>query len=82
MSNSIDELLDSFDLKKISCDLYNFKNVSAILNNENSGKISILNMNIRSLVKNYGKLLIFSDRVKYTFSIIILTETWLSDNNK
>ena len=82
MNSPIDILLDSFIVKNENCDLYNLQNITNVLNNETSSKFSVLNLNIRSLVKNYDKLLIFLDRIKYNFNVIILTETWLSDSNK
>ena len=39
-------------------------------------------MNIRSLPKNYDRLVLFLSKLKFNFKVIILTETWLSQTNK
>ena len=43
-------------------------------------KISILNINIRSLRSNFGLLQAFLDGIKYKVSIIVVTETWLDQD--
>lgn len=49
----------------------------------NRGNIfSVLHFNIRSLVKNMDHLVTFMSTLKLTFSIIGLSETWLTDNLK
>ena len=43
---------------------------------------SLLNLNIRSLPKNFDQLSVFLGRLDHKFSVIILLETWLTDDNK
>ncbi|MBY0580085.1 MAG: hypothetical protein K2P53_00155, partial [Rickettsiales bacterium] len=43
---------------------------------KNKEAFSILNINIRSLNKNFENLKLFLDEIKHNFSIICITETW------
>lgn len=42
---------------------------------------TILTQNIRSINKNFLKLLFFLDRLKFLPDVIILTECWLNENS-
>ena len=42
----------------------------------------VLNFNVRSLSKNFNKLQLFLDSLKCDFNVLVLTETWLTDDNK
>ena len=44
--------------------------------------LSILNVNVRSLGKNFTSLLAFLSLVKTRFKFIVVTETWLSDSDE
>ena len=64
-----------------SCSNYNVNSGKLFLDG-NRDKLSALNLNIRSLPKNFDRFLIFLERLNYSFDIIILTETWLNDKSK
>ena len=56
------------------CLNYNIQTASSCLSDA-GGNLSILNINIRSLVKNYDNLLIFLDRIGHEFDFIVITES-------
>lgn len=43
--------------------------------------INVLHMNIRSINKNFEEFLCYLNKSKVKFQIIVLTETWINDNN-
>ena len=43
-------------------------------------QMSLFHMNIKSLSKHFDELLLYLDSIKFKFSIIGLTETWLDEN--
>ena len=49
--------------------------------NYNYNYFSILNVNIRSLPKNFPNLVCFLPQIKLRFTLIAVTETWLSDDD-
>ena len=49
--------------------------------NQLNSKFSVLQLNIRSIHKNIGKLRDFLGTLKGNFSVIVLTETWCTDDN-
>ena len=63
------------------CLNYNIQTASSCLSDA-GGNLSILNINIRSLVKNYDNLLIFLDRIGHEFDFIVITESWLTESNR
>ena len=78
MANILDD--DMLDVQiNNKCSFTNIKKAADFfVNNEN--KFSVLNLNIRSLKKNYDSLLIYLRQIKTNFDVIVLTETWLNDN--
>ena len=55
--------------------------VSEISSNERlDTKMSLFHMNIKSLPKHFDELQLYLDSIKFKFSIIGLTETWLDEN--
>ena len=42
--------------------------------------LSFLNINIRSLSKNYSKLVAFLSQIKHKIKILVITETFLKDH--
>ena len=43
----------------------------------NESNLSVININIRSLKKNYSKLTAFLSELKFKAKIVVVTETWL-----
>ena len=55
--------------------------VSEISSNERlDTKMSLFHMNIKSLPKHFDEFQLYLDSIKFKFSIIGLTETWLDEN--
>ena len=87
INNDISELIDNLTSEEFStistnkCLPFDFTNIESFLS-KNSNRMSILNLNIRSLPKNYDRLVLFLSKLKFNFKVIILTETWLSQTNK
>ena len=77
---AIDHSINCLDHKN-QCLNYDIKSASNCLS-DTSKSLSVLNINIRSLVKNYDNFLIFLDRMGHDFDFIILTESWLTENNR
>ena len=76
IDTDIDEVF--FDLNCINV------NPSAILQKipiTNRTQFSIININVRSLAKNFGLLLSLLKISKMQYTIIVLTETWLKDSD-
>ena len=48
-----------------------------VVHDFNENNLSIINVNIRSLKKNYSKLTAFLSKIKFKAKIIVVTETWL-----
>ena len=48
---------------------------------DNKNKLCFLNTNIRSIPKNFTEFKLFLSDTKYQFSVIGITETWLSCSN-
>ena len=46
-----------------------------------SSDLSLLHLNVRSLVKNHDNLTQFLSTLQYDFPIIGITETWLNENS-
>jgi len=72
---------NTFVQNDLSCDYYvedtfNNKCTELLLNADN---FSIFNLNIRSLPRHYSELLSYLSTLKLNFSVIGLTETWLTD---
>ncbi|XP_065678226.1 uncharacterized protein LOC136093192 [Hydra vulgaris] len=66
---------DCFDKLNFESKYYSvYQSAQYLKNNKNA--FSILNINIRSLNKNFENLKILLDEIKHDFSIICLTETW------
>ena len=76
--NAFFDLLSSHggDCKYYSIDSFN----DTFTNHPNSG-LSVISFNIRSFHKNCDEFIGFLKNLKFSFDIIILTETWLSDAN-
>lgn len=54
------------------CDIEGFKDALGKHNNQ----ISIFNMNIRSINKNFDEFLVFVQSLMIKFDVVVLTETW------
>ena len=86
-NNDISDLINNLSSEEFSlistnkCTVFDFDNIDSFLLN-NCNKMSILDLNIRSLPKNYDRLVLFLNKLKLNFKVIILTETWLSQSNK
>jgi hypothetical protein len=64
-----------FSRKMLESQYYSVSESSQYLR-KTENNFSILNINIRSLNKNFENLKILLDEIKYDFKIICLTETW------
>ena len=51
------------------------------LGNDKDKNVSILNLNIRSINKNFENFKMFLSKLNFSFSIICFSETWLNDSN-
>jgi hypothetical protein len=65
-----------------NCKYYNFDQVNQSTSTHNRNHFSQFCLNIRSLPKNYRKLITLLDTIDIKFSIITLTETWLKEYNQ
>ena len=81
---------DSFNNNNFSNCNFNFLNESNYYtsnewklnsNKNNLFNFNIININIRSLKKNFDKLIMFLNTFDDHFDLVSITETWLSDNN-
>jgi len=52
------------------------------VNTDDAGDLSVINLNIRSLAAHYDELLSMLEGIKCKFSIICLTESWLSNSTR
>ena len=59
---------------------YNYSEPSSIKNNDNQNKLSILAVNIRSLNANFHKLELLLTELSFDPTIILVSETWISDS--
>ena len=66
------------NLDCLTCNYYLPNDFPAI--NSDSKKLSILNLNIRSIANKFDSLRNLLNTLKQPFSIISLTETWLNDS--
>ena len=64
-----------------NCLNINPSQISKQITNSNSNKLSILNINIRSVPKNFNMLLSLLSISKIQYTVIVLTETWLKDSD-
>ena len=46
-----------------------------------NSNFSILHINARSLVKNFDSILIYIASLQHTFTVIAISETWITDSN-
>ena len=67
------------EVPNVNCENIPPEKLDQSLSNFNSS-FSILNLNIRSCRKNFASLLPFLSMLVFKFTIIILTETWLTSN--
>ena len=65
-----------------SCKYYNFDQLNQETSKHTQNHFSQFCLNIRSLSKNYRKLITLLDTIDTKFSIITLSETWLKEYNQ
>ena len=65
----------------IECKYYDYEELHNIFNIYDNNNFSILHLNSRSIISNHDKIMNILDTIGFTFSIIIITETWLNTNN-
>ena len=68
------------DSEAVSWPYYTIDEFSCVSNSLLENSFSILQINIRSMNKNFEKLQEYLNVVKGKFSIIALTETWCNDD--
>lgn len=73
--NDNDTLLDEFKLIANQCRYNDVKSLSL-----NRSNLSLLHVNIRSLRKNFDKLISLLNSVNAKFDVICVSETWLDDD--
>ena len=61
-----------------NCNMFNVTSINSEFQNSSSTNLNILCFNIRSFNKNIDEFLVFIDKLKLQFDVMILTETWLS----
>lgn len=71
----------SFNISK-SCKFYNEAQFNNMCVSLPSNIFSTFHLNIRSLSCNFDKLVHYLSLLKHNFSVIAITETWLTDNSK
>lgn len=59
----------------------NLKQNTQVMINVNTG-MSILDLNIRRLSKNFDEVLVLYENIKIFFDIIILNESWFDSRRK
>jgi hypothetical protein len=69
------------NIDNITCRYYLPNDVSRDIPNSNNNLFSILNLNIRNIVNKFDSFKFLLESLKYSFSIISLTETWLDNEN-
>lgn len=79
MLSSCNENSKSSYLPEASCAYVNSETFCNFIGNEGKG-FSLLHINARSLPKNYDTMYNFLTGINYSFSIIAVSETWVSDN--
>ena len=67
-----DDDLDDVDCKEVTTEVFKKK-----LKKYSNDAFSVINFNIRSCRKNFPLFLAFLGQLVYSFSLIVLTETWL-----
>ena len=81
--NDINNFLNNFMIEgPETCTEINLTELDEKFSYKKDSKFSILNLNIRSLKHNFNELFIFLNRIKHKYTIIVLTETWLTNENK
>lgn len=72
--NNIDPDANYFNVEN-QCIYYDLENFESFISKENS--FNVLHINIRSVNKNFDEFVVNMKNVGTSFSVIILTETWL-----
>jgi hypothetical protein len=81
MTSDSEELDDLFSIECSVCNDYN--DFSKILfSDEHTKSFKIIHQNIRSYCKNFDELLVILDSFKCVVSCIVLSETWLCDEDE
>ena len=74
------DLDDANNSINISCEEVSQDNLREKLNQYSDTSFSMINYNIRSCRKNFQVFLVFLSQLFFNFSLIVLTETWLTKN--
>ena len=73
------DLSEENDLPQVSCNNINPTDLKLKLNKDYSNRsFSLFHLNIRSCRRNFNLFLAFLTEIIFRFSVIVLTETWLS----
>ena len=71
---------DTLDSIPINCNLLSPHEFVGYREIDSESKFSMFHINIRSCRSNFAKLHLFLQTLVFTFYVIILTETWLSED--
>ena len=64
-----------------NCDYYDEETFKELAQRYNGINFSVLHLNIRSILNKHEDIVTYLDSLKYKFSVIGLTETWLKKEN-
>ena len=78
-NSSID---DYFNQKNFESEYYSVRESTQFFSKKKFNNFSILNLNFRSINKNFDNLKLLLHDLNHDFKIISLTETWLKSNEK
>ena len=67
------------DIPNINCQLTTISGFNARIERLQSLGLSILLLNIRSMTQNFNRLQAFISNINFVFSLIVVTETWLTE---
>ena len=74
------DLNEEYELPSIDCNILNARSNHLSLKYYSNNSFSILNYNIRSMRKNFSVFCSFLSQLILKFTVMIITETWLSSN--
>jgi hypothetical protein len=79
--DSLDPDINFFqNMSNLNCEYYHEHQFCDVVNNNDY--VSLIHLNVRSLPKNMDQLTVYLRSLGHSFTVIGLSETWLTDNNK
>ena len=81
MENAEFEIPDAEEIPHVPCQMSSPLDLKSMLKNTYiNNSFSLLSLNMRSIRKNFSSLLSFLSMIMFKFTIMILVETWLSED--